>query len=277
MKRLAYISIALFFACETVVEVDLPSPQNLVVIEGWLSDQEQTQSIRITRSNSFDNENPVQPIINAQVVIQSRNGEIFQFSHDTDGFYSSVIQFSGVSGTEYRLRAVIDDNIEIRSEWDRMLENVPIENLTIDSFRENDPSNPNQQITVFFPRITSIDPINVDNYYRWVFLKNDVVFTEPEPITIQNDRLFDGNLIPNNFQNFNYSSNDTLTVQLISITQNSHNYLSLLRSQITTLGTSAGTTPAIVNGNLFYIDDNEELILGYFGTAAISESSINIP
>ena len=277
MKRLLYILVVLFMACEKVVEVDLPTSQNLVVIEGWLSDIEETQSIRITRSNAFDDENPIQPITNAQVIVQSRTGEVFPFSYDSEGHYTSDLEFRGISGTEYRLRVVIDDMTEIRSDWDEMPENVSIGNLEVDSFLENDPDNSNQQITIFFPRITTNDPANADNYYRWIFLKNDNIFTEPESITIQNDRLFNGNLIPNNFRNFDYASTDKMTVQLVSISQNSHNYLSLLKSQITTLGTSSGTTPAIVTGNLFYLDDDDELVLGFFGTTAVSESSINVP
>ncbi len=277
MRWLFYISIISFIACEKVVEVDLPSPQNLVVIEGWLTNIEQTQSVRITRSNAFDNSNPVQPITNAQVVIQSRMGDIFPFSYEEEGSYTSNVEFSGLNGVEYRLRIVIDDSVEIRSDWDEMPVNVPLDNLEIGSFRDNDPNNSDRQITIFFPVITTSDPSNMDNYYRWIFLKNDDFFTEPESITIQNDRLFNGNLIPNDFRNFDYTTSDKMTVRLLSITEETHNYLSLLKSQTTTLGTSGGTTPAIVNGNLFYLGDETQLVLGYFGTTSVSERSVIVP
>ncbi len=277
MKRLLYILLPVLLACEKVVEVDLPPAQNLVIVEGWLSDENGNQPIRITKSNAFSDKNPVQPITNAQVIVQARTGEIFSYSYNSDGYYHADNPFSGQIDVEYRLRIVIDDSVEIRSDWDRMQEKVSINTLEVDSFQENDPNDSDRQITVYFPKITTQDPGDAENYYRWQFIKNNIIFSEPESITIQNDRLFNGNLIPNNFRNFDYASGDEMTVRLISISQSSHNYLSLLKSQITTLGTSSGTTPAIVNGNLFYVDNVNQLVLGYFGTTAISESMANVP
>ena len=68
-----------------------------------------------------------------------------------------------------------------------------------------------------------------------------------------------------------------MTVQLASISQRAHGYLSLLKSQITTLGTSSGTTPAIVTGNLFFTEDNSEIVLGFFGAASSSYATETVP
>ena len=277
MKQLVYISLFfLLFACEKVVIVELPPSQNLVVVQGWLTDSLGNQSIRLTRSNGFSENTQVPAIENAQVIVQSRNGEVFTYTYQSDGFYNANIPYRGTPGEEYRLRIVINGE-EIRSEWDRMPGGVSIGNLEVDSFEENDPNNSDQQITIFYPKIMTSDPENQANFYRWIFYKNSQVFSSPEPITIQNDRLFDGNLIPNNFQIFGYDSGDEMTVQLQSISSGSHSYLSLLKSQITTPGTSSGTTPAIVEGNLFYTDDDSELVLGYFGVLSGSVATVNVP
>ena len=276
MKRLIYILIPLIFACEKVVIVELPPSQSLVVVQGWVSDSLSLHSIRLTRSNGFSDGGEVVPIEDAQVIVQSRNGDVFTYSYRSGGFYDANTSYQGIVGTEYRVRIVID-TFEIRSEWDKMPTLVPLNNLQVDSFEENDPNNSNQQITVFYPKIRTTDPENVTNYYRWVFLKNGGRFTEPEPITIQNDRLFDGNLIPNNFQQFGYESGDEMTVQLQSISPSAHDYLSLLKSQITTLGTTSGTTPAIVAGNLSFVNDNSTLVLGYFGAISSSAGTVVVP
>lgn len=256
--------------------VELPPSQNLVVVQGWLTDSLGNQPVRLTRSNGFSENTQVPPIENAQVIVQSRNGEVFAYTYQSDGFYHADTPYRGVSGVEYRLRIVIG-GAEIRSEWDRMPEEVFIGNLEVDSFEENDPNDSDQQITIFYPKITTSDPANQENFYRWIFYKNDQIFNSPESITIQNDRLFNGNLIPNNFQIFGYDSGDEMSVQLQSISLSTHSYLSLLKSQITTLGTSSGTTPAIVEGNLFYVDDNSELVLGYFGTLSGSVATVSVP
>ncbi len=276
MKKLLIISIIALMACEKVVVVDLPSPQNLVVIQGWLTDSLGNQRIRLTRSNGFADNNEVLPIDDAEVIIQSRVGEVFTYSYADDGYYHADTEYRGTPGTEYRLRIIVDDQ-EIQSLWDEMPIPTSVGNLQIDSFEENDPNDSDQQITVFYPKITTRDPVGQENYYRWVFYKNQKIFNSPEPITVQSDRLFDGNLIPNNFQIFGYDSNDEMTVELQSISFSSHSYLSLLKSQITTLGTSSGTTPAVVEGNLFFVDDDSQQVLGYFGAVSSSVATVIIP
>ncbi|WP_436515508.1 DUF4249 domain-containing protein [Ekhidna sp. To15] len=276
MKRLIYILIPLIIACEEVVIIELPLSQNLIVVQGWITDSLGNQSIRLIRSNGFSDNTQVQPVETAQVIVQSRNGEVFSYSYRADGYYDADVPYRGSSGTEYRVRIVIDTT-EIRSEWDKMPNSVSIANLQIDSFEENDPNNNNQQITVFYPKVRTRDPSDEENYYRWIFFKNGDRLNEPESITIQNDRLFNGNLIPNDFQQFGYESGDEMTVQLQSISSSSHDYLALLKSQVTTLGTTSGTTPAIVTGNLSYVDANAPLVLGYFGTVSSSEGSLNVP
>lgn len=253
--------------------VDLPNEQNLIVAEGWISDSLSSQTIRITRSNAFSSENPISPITDAEVLVQSRFGELYSYVHTSDGYYEANPPFRGIEGREYRLLAEVD-TIEIRSEWDRMPTKVELAGIQALSFEENDPENSGQQITVFYPKANVIDPIESINYYRWIFVRNDAILKEPEPITIQNDRLFNGNIIPNDFQGFQYEAGESMVIQLQSISQASHDYLSLLRSQITTLGTSGGTTPAVVTGNIRNLDNPSQQVLGYFGTVAVSIDSV---
>lgn len=276
MKRFIYILLFAFLACEEVVFIDLPAPQNQIVVEGWVTDSLGRQPIRITRSNAFSSDIAFTPIEDAQVIVQSRDGDVFSYSYSQEGYYEAETEYQGISGKQYRVRIVLD-TMEIRSEWDKMPDLVPIQELEIASFEENDPDDSDQQIIIYYPKITTQDPEGQQNFYRWIFYKNGVVFNEPEPITIQNDRLFDGNLIPNNFQNFDYESSDEMTVQLVSVSQRAHGFLSLLRSQITTLGTSSGTTPAVVTGNVFIVGNQSEQVLGFFGAVAGSYATEIVP
>lgn len=251
--------------------VDLPDPQSLFVIEGVITDERKLQSVTISQTTGFSDPNPVIPIESAEVLVQSRAGETFLFTHHENGTYRSNIEFAGMAMQEYRVRVQLENGDEIRSKWEQMPDMVEILNLSSDSFQENDPDNNNQQITVYFPKVSAIDPTDTKNYYRWIFYRDGERYVEPESITIQDDRFFDGNFIPNNFQDFGYNLNDQIIVQLLSISKESFEYLSLLKSQITTLGTSSGTTPSVVNGNLEYISDEiNEQVLGFFSTVAIS-------
>ena len=275
-KYASILLIVLLLSCEEVVVVGLPQAQNLITVEGWLTNVAENQYVLITRSNAFSEANPVSPVTDASVIIQSRRGETFLYQHTSDGFYLSADTFSGTVDSEYRVRVRLSDGREIRSEWEQMLPSVPINSLQINSFEENDPDNPNQQFTVFFPKLTTIDPADRTNQYRWIFFRNGEAYTDPESITIQDDRFFNGNLIPNDFRQFEYVQGDEVIVQFQSITRETFNYLDLLKTQITSLGTSSGTTPATVTGNLRFLSTEEadEIVLGYFGTVAASSDTI---
>lgn len=273
------VLLTVFFVsgCEEVIVVELPSAQNQLVVESWLYDVDTIQYVQLTRSNAFDASDVVESIETATVLLQSRNGEVFNYLHSGNGLYLSTRSFAGEQGVEYRIRIQLEEGLEVRSEWDAMPTAVPINGLFTDSFRENDPDDPSTQITLYYPKVIARDPEDESNFYRWRFFRNDTLYVAPESITIQEDLFFDGNLIPNTFDEFSYQSDDTIIVQMQSISSLSYQYLSLLKSQITTLGTTTGTTPSTVTGNLSYLPDTTLVVLGYFGTAAISADTVVVP
>ncbi|MEM0938889.1 MAG: DUF4249 domain-containing protein [Bacteroidota bacterium] len=265
------ILVTLIYSCEDVVVVSLPNAQNLITVEGWITNFDENQYVRLTRSNSFASNDLVTVITDANVAVESMTGKTYTYKYDSNGFYTSINPFHGEAGTDYRLRIELSNRDTIISKWEYMQEIVPIDTLFVDSFEEDDPENPRQQLTIFFPRISAVDPGGKRNFYRWKFLRDGLVYDEPETITIQDDRFFDGNFIPNNFRSFNYSEKEQIIVQFQSISQEAYDYLNLLKSQITSLGTSSGTTPSFVKGNLSFINPEEnQSVLGYFGTVAVS-------
>lgn len=255
-----------------MVIIDLPTEQNLVVVEGWVTDIEERQYVRLSRSNSFSGaENP--PIEDATVVVDVRNRTSISYSHISNGRYLPNEPFSGEKGEQYRVTIILAEGDLIRSGWSTMSPRTRIVLLSIDNFEENDPENPGTTKTVFFPRITARDSADFDNFYRWLFYKDNNRMTEPESITLQKDIFFDGNFIPNLFDQFEYDVGEEIRIELHSIEEASYDYLSLLKSQTTTLGGAASTTPAIVNGNVLNLSSPEETVLGFFGTTSISADS----
>ncbi len=272
MKWFRTIWLILIIACEEVVVIELPDEQNLLVLEGWVTDVHHRQYVRLTQSNNFSGD--VNPgIADAAVTVQQRSGSTYSYSHVEEGRYLSDSPFSGTPNEEYRVVATLSNGDVLRSDWNLMLPKTDIVLLSVDSFEENDPDNPGQTVTIFFPRITARDSADYTNYYRWILFKNNERVREPESIVLQNDRFFDGNFIPNLFDQFEYRAGDEIKVELHSITKETYDFLNLLRSQITTLGAAASTTPAVVNGNVVNLSSPDEIVLGYFGTTTISADS----
>lgn len=273
----------LLFSCgngigvEEVVNISLPDANRLLTVEGAITNNLESQRVKLTRTTSFDSDDLVELVTDAQVWVEAGTGENHLYSYLSEGNYVSNTAFLGVNGVSYRVRIVLNDGREIASDWEKMPDLVALNRLTAGSFLENDPDNPGEQIEVYFPIIVAIDPEGISNFYRWRFFKNQVLFDETESITIQDDRFFNGNLIPNDFSSFGYTLGDEMRVEFQSINESFYDYLDLLKAQITLIGTSSGIPPAELNGNLFFISPEEnERVLGYFSTIAMSTEAIII-
>jgi hypothetical protein len=275
-----YLITALIFlllplwGCEDVVEVDLPESQNLIVVEGWISNDEKRQELKITRSIPFSSTQSDNGIDDASVTLQSNIGESFAFDHIDSGLYASRTEFSARELRSYTLDIVLVEGDTIKSLFESFKPVTEIIDSQLLSFLENDPDNPSEQIRVFYPKIIAEDSAGFPNFYRWRFFRNGELYTDPESITIQDDRFFDGNAIPNTFDKFGYSSGDTIVVELQSISKNAFEYLFLLKSQVTTLGTSSGTTPSIINGNMVNISTPGVPILGFLGVISVDRDTL---
>lgn len=273
MRYIIIILLLIISSCEKVVIIELPPSQNLIVVEGWVSDLIQTQSVRLIRSNGFLDKDPVQPITDASIRVERKNGGFQLYEYSNDGYYASIDPFAANENSEYRVVINLSSGEQIRSDWDVMSKKTKIESTSIRSFEENDPDNTGQQITLFYPKMVVKDSANKNNFYRWIFYNGNERYSEPESITLQDDRFFDGNFIPNTFDEFSYEEGDSIIVNIQSITSRTFDFLKLLKSQIATLGTSSITIPAVVDGNLTNLNSNEQ-VLGYFGTIAISADTI---
>ncbi len=251
----------------------MPTEQNLLVVEGWITDEVERQYVRLSRSNSFSG--PLNPVIeDATVLVQTRDGLSQTYSYSQDGSYLSDNPYRAIRGEEYRLSVVLQNGDLIRSTWTPIESKTDIVLLSVDSFEERDPDNPGQNRTIYFPRITARDSADYENFYRWILFKDGQQLTDPESIILQTDRIFDGNFIPNDFGDYQYDLGDNMKVELHTITKEAFDFLSLLKSQTTTLSAAASTTPAIVNGNISNLSRPEETVLGFFGTRAVSTDSV---
>ena len=139
-----------FFGCG-ISELDLPSGQRPIVVEGWISDQESRHEIKLSRTVPFDQLNSEEPITDAIVVIEDNISSQIQLSHTGDGIYKTPL-FQGIPGTSYRARIELSSGEILISEWEFLNETVPIENLSPLSFDSTDPET-GEDIVVFYPRV----------------------------------------------------------------------------------------------------------------------------
>ncbi len=260
-----YLNIVILIAVISCSDdIDLPVAQEILVVEGWLTDQDTIQQVRLSRTVSFESENSSTLVNNATVHIRS-NQESYELSHSNNGIYLSEIEFAGIAGRSYWLEVSLEGKT-IVSNKERMRTVPNLDSVYFDFFERQSELNPQIEELVYYPIGYFSDNGEEQNFYRWKFQRNDEAFAEPEDIFIQEDRFLNGlDSIKNEFTGFEYELNDTISIELQEISFEAYNYLRLLRLQTTSLGTRSGTTPSVVRGNLTDAENASSLILGYFG------------
>ncbi len=274
LKHIIGLILLALLGCEDVITLDLPENQNLLVVEGWVTNEERRQVIRISRTQKFDEQSADTSVPNAVVTVQ-RDTIIYRYSYQPSGVYLSDSAFMGAEGSFYGLQVILPAGDTIRSRsFERMPEIVQIDRLEFDFLEQRSEADPNQLERVYFPITFSIDPPEKANFYRYVIARNDTIFSNPQDIELLDDSAINGNRFRNEFRTFNFKSGDLVSIELRSISREAFQFFQLLRNQSTSLGTSSGTAPASIEGNLLLQNNPGQQVLGYFGCYSSSKVEV---
>ncbi|MEM9326767.1 MAG: DUF4249 domain-containing protein [Bacteroidota bacterium] len=260
-------------SCEEIISIDLPTDDNLVIVEGFITNELRTQEVRLSRSQGFNEPSEDTTIPGASVSVFDLSGNVFTFQFDS-GVYKSDSLFAGEVGRRYGLVVVLPEGDTITSPFVTMPEVVPIDLLLFNSFPEESPDDPSVILQIYFPVVWASDPGNRRNFYRYVFARNDSLFNTPQDIELLADDAINGNTFPNEFRTFRYDFGDRMTCELRSINKGAFDFLRLLKNQTTSLGTASGTSPAGIDSNLTNDTNPSQVVLGYFGCYSLSRASI---
>ncbi|XOV94161.1 MAG: DUF4249 domain-containing protein [Bacteroidota bacterium] len=263
MRRLIEIGLLLIMlGCSA--EIDLPESPEILVVEGWLTDLDTIQQVRLSKTVSFESNSSSTIVDNAIVRVRSLQNT-FEYNHISNGIYHSIDPFKGIKGVTYWLEIDLEgEQIESGKEVMRKVPNI--DSIYFDFFQRESPINPQITELIYYPIGYFSDDSTQQNFHRWRFKRNNILFSEPEDIFIQEDRFLNGlDTIKNEFRQFEYELNDTIYMEMQEISFDAYDYLRLLKLQTTSLGTRNGTTPGVVRGNMINSSNPSNIILGYFG------------
>ncbi len=279
MKILLHILIISLVICGCE-SVDIPEVDTdpLIVVEGWLTDQEITQSIRISYSSNFlsRESNPSIPDAEVYILAVSPINQIVRLVHQKSGYYHSQTTFAAKPNVEYQLRIVLSDNSLITSKYQKINDLSVIDSLYVGSYERESLEDPDILETIFYPIISTDDSADLLNFYRWKVSRNDTLFSEPESISILADQFFDGNSISHELTSFEFKQGDVIYVEQQQLSKSAFDFMSLVRQQTTLLGTVNSTSPASIDGNMAY-EDGSRKALGYWGVISVDTSFYTIP
>lgn len=272
MKKLYLIAILVTsLACEDTDDIPFEASSPLIVVEGWLTDQPALQYVRLSSTVKFSSSSGPVSVEDAVVTVYGGSAPI-RYIHQGNGRYQTADSVFGISGRSYYLEVRLSSGDIIISDPEIMPSAPTIDSLGFDSFARQNPTSPQQEEIIFFPVAFTDDPAGIDNYYRWKIYRNDSLFNQPEDIFLFSDRFVDGNSqIPQEFISYDFKLNDHARLEIMEISEAAFQFLTELKSQITTIGTNAAVSPAPIQGNLRYRNSNNQ-VLGYFGATSINSA-----
>jgi hypothetical protein len=258
------VAIALISGCQDAINVDLNSVASRIVIEGIITNKNDTVKIWVTKTSDYFNPQPNAYVTNADVSIADNHGNIFPLALSYRGYYYAK-NLVGVIGYAYTLKVIADG-----AEYNAV--SVMPTLITIDSlaYKATTDERDENAINCYFR-----DSAGINNYYQIELFKGDTLLNKNNRLFIYSDKYFDGryNTFALNSRRFvegKYNTGDTLTVQLLNIDKQTYEYYNILRSITSNGRMMSASTPGNPPNNI------SNGALGYFAAKSISEKKIVI-
>jgi hypothetical protein len=282
-RILLALAIVWILACEVPISVDYEMTEPQIVVDGLITDQPGPYEIKLTYSGAYtpgaDGNNP--PVTGALVIIRDENGEEEVLTEDNPGLYLTGQDFIGQVGKKYTLSITTVEGKMIESYPEEMLPVPQVDSIYYTFHPIDIDQDQGHEISVVVN-----DPVEEKNYYRWKWDGYYLFYMVSEMVTLAcfrhefdinrisiiSDRDFNGNKIYFPVTFVPHFSNDYYLIHIYqySLTESAYKFWDLLNQQNSNVGSVFDPQPARIKGNLFYIDDTQEPVLGYFGASAVT-------
>ncbi len=277
-RFLAILFVSILFSCEDPISIELPGQENFVVVEGWITNQPGPYRVKLSQTLPFDSESATSKISGASVEIVNHRQERFSLQEDPEApgeYLTDSATFIGIVGHRYSVQVQWAGK-HIVSAAELMREVPEIDTLTYSFVRD-----------VFVPETLSytsgylvtgfvVDPDTRNNYYRWKLRQNGVLHGDADDLILITDRFFNGKRFGYELSAVLFQRGDTISIEQFSLNQGAFDFLRNLNIQAIGLGKATSTPPSLVRGNLSNLNDEGEIILGYFGASSTSQASVII-
>jgi hypothetical protein len=297
-----YFTLILILAfSEACVKQFIPmiaEEKELLVVQGLITDQNETDTIKLSRSLPLGQISEARPVSGYSVSISDDQGNMTDLQEISAGTYITPPYFHGITGRFYTLHlnsnsATRDLNYE---SFPMEMKPVPrIDSLYyIKTFTQN-PDGFFKGVNDCHIYLNTHDPENKCRYYRWDFAETWVlrllfpvenqtcwVSDKSHTINIKSTAAFDQSRIES--YPINYISNVTdrlerkysILVNQYSLNEDEYIYWEKIQNISIQVGGLYDVIPASVQSNLKCVEDPTEKVLGYFSVSAKSSKRIFI-
>ena len=255
------IAIIVFGSCQRVIHVDLNTANSQVVIQAYVTDQPDIDTVLITKTGSYFTPGGYAGVNGATVIVTDNMGTTDTFIQVDSGKYAAM-HLTGIPGRTYTMKVLV-----YGKEYDAV-STMPMP-VNIDSLLCNivgSGSDTSYHVHVYFA-----DPASTTDFYMVQGYINGTLQDSAGNITLNRDKYTNGleqNVrlrIPNPFPH------DSVRVNLLTIDANIYNYFTVLRS--ITRGSNPVSTATPQNPPTNILGG----ALGYFSAHTLRTKSIVMP
>lgn len=248
-------------SCEKVIDIDLNSEDPYIVIEAEVTnDNTAPQTVRITKSLNFSDNNAFPAVSGAAITLSDDAGNTVSLTETSPGVYQTNA-LPGIPGRTYTLNIVAEGNTYYS------VCKMPTA-VALDTLFAQEQTGPGQGGNSKSILPVFIDPAALGDKYRFRLSQNG---TFSSSILLMDDDVFNGstNVRTLNAQDLTIESGDSVMVELLSISEVVHFYYFSLSQNGS--GPNASASPANPTSNI------EGAALGYFSAHCISRKTILVP
>jgi hypothetical protein len=283
----------LLCGCEQVINPTLQPAPPALVVDAWVNSKFEKQSIALTQTQPYFDDAQPTGVSGATITVEDlNNGNVYSFTESSvsKGIYEWMPGSAsfGVIGHNYKLSVSLNGEVfEATSHMGRV---PPIDSIT---FKVDE--RPGSKKIRYQGEFWAKDPVGVGDAYWIRAVKNDTLLNKPSEINVAYDAGFSAGSDADGVEflppirrgitpdNSNVSGNpspfwpgDTVSVEIISITLASFNYLNEVKIQTNRPGgfSELFARPlANVSTNINNSNPKGTTVMGFFNVGAVSSKS----
>lgn len=277
-------------SCEDVIYPPLEPAVPVLVVDAWITNTGQTQTIVLTRSQPYFDAVVPPPVSGAAVTVSDDGGRLFSFTENSAkaGYYEWTPSGADTLRVGGKYQLTILAGGETFAATSRMGRVPPIDSITFD--KDADHENGREITRAEF---WATDPVGRGDAYWIRSYKNGIPLLRPGEMNIAYDagvsiggpadgvifiapvrRRINANDRDDNNQLISPIKNgDSIQVQIHSVTVAAFTYLNQVQIQTNRPGGFAelfATPLANVSTNVFNANPNGSKVVGFFNTAAVT-------
>jgi Domain of unknown function (DUF4249) len=294
IKLLILLSIFLLIdSCVTKFVPEINDNQDLLVVEGMITDQPVVNTIRLSRSIPLGNREDVIPLSGCSVIISDDYDNSYNLTEDEPGTYvTDPSEFCGIVGRSYTLKIFTNRassyNFSYQSHSMEMIPVPAIDSIFYEKAVIEEESEYRMLKEGCQIYLSTYDPTDNCKYYKydytetWEFhipfldVPNRICWASNNSSSIQlkNTSVLSENKIDRFPIKFISHETDRLSIKYsMLIDQYSLNdeefvYWDKMRNVTQDVGSLYDITPASIPGNIYCIEDPGERVLGFFSVSA---------